>query len=57
MIYPYTVKHNGVWYPAGAEVPTDDTHLSDVNTEGTAVKNEQPTVEIPAKKRGRRPKV
>lgn len=21
MKYPYIVKHNGVWYPAGAEVP------------------------------------
>lgn len=30
MIYPYIVNKNGVWYPAGAEVPedtSDDTKL------------------------------
>lgn len=25
MKYPYAVKHNGVYYPAGADVPADDT--------------------------------
>lgn len=23
MVYPYIVKHNGVYYPAGADVPVD----------------------------------
>lgn len=29
MKYPYTVVHNGKWYAAGTEVPTD-TKTSDV---------------------------
>ena len=22
-VYPYTVEHNGVWYPAGTNVPVE----------------------------------
>lgn len=25
MKYPHIVKHNGVWYPAGVEIPEDAT--------------------------------
>lgn len=25
MIYKFPVKHNGVWYPAGTNVPVGDT--------------------------------
>lgn len=57
MVYPYAVKHNGVWYQAGEDVPAEDTHPSDEKTDGTAIDVEKPTEEIPAKRRGRRPKV
>lgn len=30
MKYPYIVNKDGVWYPAGTEVPEDSFHKSDV---------------------------
>lgn len=57
MKYQYTVKHNGVWYPAGEEVPTDDTHLNVTDTADTA-NAPKPNNEIVAKKRGgRKPRI
>lgn len=29
MKYPYVVNHNGVWYPAGSEVPEDTASAVD----------------------------
>ena len=57
MVYPYVVKYHGVWYPAGAEVPTEDTHLSDEKTEDAVMLEKKPVEEIPVKRRGRKPKV
>lgn len=57
MVYPYVVKYHGVWYPAGAEVPTEDTHLSDEETEDDVMLEKKPVEEIPVKRRGRKPKV
>ena len=57
MKYPYKVKHNGVWYPAGVEVPTGDTSPLDADR-ANATNAEKPVADIPAKKRvGRRPKI
>lgn len=28
MEYPYIVNKNGVWYPAGADVPEDTSHIA-----------------------------
>jgi len=30
MIYNYTVKYNGVYYPTGADVPVEDTPIKEV---------------------------
>ena len=29
-VYPYIVKHNGVWYPAGANVPDEDIPIAEL---------------------------
>ena len=31
MIYPYIVNKNGVWYPAGADVPEDTSPITNDN--------------------------
>ena len=52
MKYPYTVNHNGVWYPAGADVPTEDTHPSDAKAGAKPVAKAEKTI-VP-KQRGRK---
>lgn len=50
MTYPFTVKHNGVIYPAGKEVPVGkDTPKENTNKVEEVVKDE-PTIS----KRGRK---
>lgn len=48
MKYPYKVKHNGVWYAVGEEVPTDNvkTPVAPAETPVAPVEVEQ-AVEIP----------
>lgn len=36
MVYPYTVKHNGVWYKAGVEVPDGVTNTNEEVVEKSA---------------------
>ena len=40
MIYPYPVKHNGVWYPAWTEVPAGEDKKPDKPTEPQAEESE-----------------
>lgn len=54
MKYPYVVNHNGVWYPAGSEVPEDtasavdsivdtpDEHTEPVNDAVEEILDEEP---------------
>ena len=46
MIYRYAVNHNGVWYPAGAEVPKDTISVMDTK-DIEAVEQEEPVKEEP----------
>lgn len=60
MKYPYTVKFGGKWYPAGDNVPENETACESVNLISAAspvkeVQSKQ-TVEDAPKKRGRKPK-
>ena len=46
MIYPYIVNKNGVWYPAGADVPEDISSITTDNLTKKLVRNEHTKTEI-----------
>ena len=46
MIYPYIVNKNGVWYPAGADVPEDTSPIATDNLTEKIVHNEHTKTEI-----------
>ena len=46
MIYPYIVNKNGVWYPAGADVPEDISTITTDNLTEKLVHNEYTKTEI-----------
>ena len=46
MIYPYIVNKNGVWYPAGADVPEDISHITTDNLTEKLVHNGRTKTEI-----------
>ena len=46
MKYPYTVNKNGVWYPAGADVPEDTSPIATDNLTEKLVRNEHTKTEI-----------
>ena len=46
MIYPYIVNKNGVWYPAGADVPEDISTITADNLTGKLVHNGRTKTEI-----------
>ena len=46
MIYPYIVNKNGVWYPAGADVPKDISPITTDNLTEKLVCNEHTKTEI-----------
>lgn len=55
MIYGYTVKANGVYYPAGVDVPEFDVEKkAEVKKEASALLDEEEVV--PKRKAGRPPK-
>lgn len=54
MIYPYSVKHNGVWYPAGADVPVG-TFIPEPVEEETEKVEEAETPVFEPRRRGRKP--
>lgn len=46
MIYPYIVNKNGVWYPAGADVPEDTSPITTDNLTEKLLHNEHTKTEI-----------
>ena len=46
MKYPYIVGKNGVWYPAGTEVPEDTSPITKDNLTEKLVRNEHTKTEI-----------
>ena len=46
MIYPYIVNKNGVWYPAGADVPEDTSPIATDNLTEKLVHNGHTKTEI-----------
>ena len=40
MKYPYIVGKNGVWYPAGADVPEDNQNTNERNEQNKHTKTE-----------------
>ena len=46
MIYPYIVNKNGVWYPAGADVPEDISPITTDNLTENIVHNGHTKTEI-----------
>lgn len=46
MIYPYIVNKNGVWYPAGADVPEDINPITTDRLTEKLVHNEHTKTEI-----------
>ena len=46
MIYPYIVNKNGVWYPAGADVPEAISPITTDNLTEKLVSNEHTKTEI-----------
>ena len=46
MIYPYIVNKNGVWYPAGANVPEDTSPITTDNLTEKLVHNVHTKTEI-----------
>ncbi len=51
MVYPYTIKKNGVWYYAGTDVPDDDTpKIVEVAKESETVEAEKSASPIVATK-------
>lgn len=46
MEYPYIVNKNGVWYPAGADVPEDTSTITTDNLTEKLVRNEHTKTEI-----------
>ena len=46
MIYPYIVNKNGVWYPAGADVPEDTRPITTDNLTEKLVYNGHTKTEI-----------
>ena len=40
MKYPYIVGKNGVWYPAGTEVPEDNQNTKEQNAQNKYTKTE-----------------
>ena len=46
MKYPYIVNKNGVWYPAGADVPEDISPITTDNLTEKPVRNEHTKTEI-----------
>ena len=46
MIYPYIVNKNGVWYPAGADVPEGTSHITTDNLTEKLVHNGHTKTEI-----------
>lgn len=47
MKYRYSVNHNGVWYPAGAEVPKDTISVMDTTKEIETVEQDEPVEDAP----------
>ena len=41
MKYPYIVGKNGVWYPAGTEVPEDNKNIKEQNVQNQYTKTEE----------------
>ena len=46
MIYPYIVSENGIWYPAGADVPEDISPITTDNLTEKLVHNGHTKTEI-----------
>ena len=46
MKYPYIVNKNGVWYPSGADVPEDISHITTDNLTEKLVHNGHTKTEI-----------
>ena len=46
MKYPYIVGKNGVWYPAGTEVPEDTSHITSDKLTEKRVNNGHTKTEI-----------
>ena len=46
MEYPYIVNKNGVWYPAGEDVPEDISHVTTDNLTEKLVHNGRTKTEI-----------
>ena len=46
MEYPYIVNKNGVWYPAGTDVPEDISPITTDNLTEKLVRNEHTKTEI-----------
>ena len=46
MKYPYIVGKNGVWYPAGVDVPEDTSPITKDNLTEKLVRNEHTKTEI-----------
>lgn len=56
MIFKYTVNHNGIIYPPGADVPiepVEETNETDNEPKSVISDEEEPVIEKAAKKRGR----
>ena len=46
MIYPYIVNKNGVWYPAGTDVPEDTTPITTDNLTEKPIHNGHTKTEV-----------
>lgn len=55
MKFDHLVKHNGVAYPAGADVPVD-TRDADEKTEETVTSDEEPATDSTEELTGEQPK-
>ncbi len=59
MVFDHRVKHNGILYEAGQNVPIEDTHAEDVAEKKVASSSHlfpEPEKTEQPKKRGRKPK-
>ncbi len=56
MRYPYNVKHGGVWYSAGEEVPEDTAPVVADEPREVVQENEIPKEPEPVRRRGGRPR-
>lgn len=51
MIFPYQVKHNGVYYPAGTDVPVGGAPITEPVVEEKPVVEETPKPKAAPKKK------